>query len=161
MPLVRPRARRDAVRRELPIYNMVARTHIVDQNRPFRRTRAASARTRSASSEHSSSDDGSSPCTVFRATSRPAGMRTSTKCVDPCTLRTRSSDVARPPPEKRGRAQQPTAQAGAVFVSIGMVPRAQVVVRQLFWLEIREVRVRAAVRREDAGLELRPGEDVA
>ena len=37
---------------------------------------------------------------------------------------------------------------------------AQVVVRQLFWLEIREVRVRAAVRREDAGLELRPGEDV-
>ena len=38
---------------------------------------------------------------------------------------------------------------------------AQVVVRQLFWLEIGVVSVRAAVRREDAGLELRPGEDVA
>ena len=31
--------------------------------------------------------------------------------------------AAAPPPEKRGRAQQPTAQAGAVFVSIGSVPR--------------------------------------
>ena len=47
------------------------------------------------------------------------------------------------------------------FRERGCRAAAQVVVRQLFWLEIRVVRVRAAVRREDAGLEPRPGEDVA